>query len=672
MSTNHYKNKHTEMELLLGNCLDRLKELDDNSIDAIVTDPPYGFGNGKTAGFMGKKWDYDVPSVAIWQECLRVLKPGGSLLAFAGTRTQHRMAINIEDAGFVLKDIVAWVYGCLSEDSEVLTRDGWSNHIDAKGKDILVYDVGNDLYKWELPEKWYEYQVESDVAFSIRSEDTDQVVSRGHRCLVERDGKLVFVTAEELSQQETFPFLIELPSDTKSYEKTYRKTVATVTPTEYSGVFWCPTVSTGAFVARRNGKVFLTGNSGFPKSLNIEKALRKMGNVPEETIEKWEGFGSALKPSHEPNTWAVKPAAAIIELQHNLGALVCLSLAHVSNAENLLALNRKESDEGRSVSALMLAAVNHGKRKEDLSELMAMFRSPETGRIILSIAESWKTILAGSCLPENMSITKTESSLITELKILNSWILQNILGSTILEGTETNGKPCNASSAERILSVFKANYKKETFAQELATLSTDLECVLSAVPNLEGGIGYLDSVLKNAAQEIEEKLSKVKEPIFKYCAKAAKKDRNSGLSNYLTHKFPPSPKKPNTEYLNDLTKDLGVRWVMDDKHESLTVICPKDNLPNLLSTLERDSDEGMDNEEHWQPLTNQHATVKPTELMRWLCKLVTPEGGTVLDPFMGSGSTGVAALREGFNFVGVEMEPSYLEIAKLRIDNFAD
>ncbi len=93
------------MKLMLGNCLDKLKELDDNSVDSVVTDPPYGLS------FMGKKWDYDVPAVNIWEECFRVLKPGGHLLAFAGTRTQHRMAVNIEDAGFEIRDMIAWVYG---------------------------------------------------------------------------------------------------------------------------------------------------------------------------------------------------------------------------------------------------------------------------------------------------------------------------------------------------------------------------------------------------------------------------------------------------------------------------------------------------------------------------------------------------------------------------------
>ena len=77
----------------------------ESSVDSVVTDPPYGLA------FMGKKWDYDVPSEDIWRECLRVLKPGGHLLAFAGTRTQHRMAVRIEDAGFEIRDMIAWVYG---------------------------------------------------------------------------------------------------------------------------------------------------------------------------------------------------------------------------------------------------------------------------------------------------------------------------------------------------------------------------------------------------------------------------------------------------------------------------------------------------------------------------------------------------------------------------------
>jgi DNA modification methylase len=91
--------------IINGNSLEELKKFPDNYFHSVVTDPPYGLS------FMGKKWDYDVPSIELWQEVFRVLKEGGYLLSFAGTRTQHRMAVNIEDAGFEIRDMIAWVYG---------------------------------------------------------------------------------------------------------------------------------------------------------------------------------------------------------------------------------------------------------------------------------------------------------------------------------------------------------------------------------------------------------------------------------------------------------------------------------------------------------------------------------------------------------------------------------
>lgn len=92
-------------QIVLGDCLDLMKCMPDNYLHAIVTDPPYGLS------FMGKAWDYDVPKVEIWREALRVLKPGGHLLSFAGSRTYHRMAVAIEDAGFEIRDQLIWMYG---------------------------------------------------------------------------------------------------------------------------------------------------------------------------------------------------------------------------------------------------------------------------------------------------------------------------------------------------------------------------------------------------------------------------------------------------------------------------------------------------------------------------------------------------------------------------------
>lgn len=91
--------------IMCADVLDALKELDNNSVDSIVTDPPYGIS------FMNKKWDYDVPKIEVWQEIYRILKPGGYLLAACGTRTQHRMVVNIEDGGFEIRDVITWHYG---------------------------------------------------------------------------------------------------------------------------------------------------------------------------------------------------------------------------------------------------------------------------------------------------------------------------------------------------------------------------------------------------------------------------------------------------------------------------------------------------------------------------------------------------------------------------------
>ena len=90
-----------------GNNIEVIATFPDNSVDSIVTDPPYELG------FMGKSWDSSgiAYNVELWRECLRVLKPGGHLLSFGGSRTYHRMACAIEDAGFQIRDQIMWVYG---------------------------------------------------------------------------------------------------------------------------------------------------------------------------------------------------------------------------------------------------------------------------------------------------------------------------------------------------------------------------------------------------------------------------------------------------------------------------------------------------------------------------------------------------------------------------------
>ena len=142
------------MKLILGDSVDKLKELDDNSIDSIVTDPPYGLS------FMGKKWDYDVPSQEIFEECLRVLKPGGYLLSFAGSRTYHRMAVRVEDAGFEIRDQIMWIYGSgfpksLNIGKKVDEYEGWGTALKPAHEPIVMArkplsekTVVNNVLEW--------------------------------------------------------------------------------------------------------------------------------------------------------------------------------------------------------------------------------------------------------------------------------------------------------------------------------------------------------------------------------------------------------------------------------------------------------------------------------------------------------------------------------------------
>lgn len=151
------------VEIRVGDCTELLRQVPDQSIDSVVTDPPYAltsivkrFGSKTAApaksdgptgvyrrasgGFMGQVWDSELPSVEVWQECLRVLKPGGYLLAFGGTRTYHRLACAIEDARFEIRDQIGWAYGTGFPKSHNLDGDweGWGTALKPAWEPICV------------------------------------------------------------------------------------------------------------------------------------------------------------------------------------------------------------------------------------------------------------------------------------------------------------------------------------------------------------------------------------------------------------------------------------------------------------------------------------------------------------------------------------------------------
>jgi len=620
------------------------------------------------------------------------------------------MAVNIEDAGFEIRDMIAWVYGCLSEDTEILTESGYKPlHKLTQYDRIGVYDITNNIYKWERPQRYSVYKVHQDTAFRIKSDYTDQIVSRNHRCLVEREGKLVFIQAEELNEVEYMPTLSE---DFYSLQERHRELLlkellrkgkglaqklfskrtgkemsserievrkepslerwsnlleetrklqadkicevsegvftdgekrwicngtsfdngsilgdmfrenpnsasyqsrptgqptgksdvipvkqgtqiirrARVEKIEYSGIIFCPTVSTGAFVARRNGQVFITGNSGFPKSLNIGKAVDKIqGNEREVVATKeqsgakfktaqeqmdnggfndpnrtnfsidkgtseWEGWGTALKPALEPITVARKP------LEKGLNV-----------AENCLKWG---------VGGINIDGCRVGTDTRTYKGMSS--NKPEVGTFR---DDNWK--------PKNIEVTATG----------------RFPANLIHDGSDEVREcfPEQKSSGNRVNVEYKNPNKSNV--------------------DFGGGIknDYNDS--GNASR-------------FFYCAKASKRERNKGLENM--EKKAITNAKGNG--LGRVCNICGANQLNPCNCKNNTWILPKKN-------------------------QNNHPTVKPIALMEYLVKLVSREGQVVLDPFMGSGTTGMACVNTGRDFIGIEIDEDYFKIAQARIES---
>jgi DNA modification methylase len=219
-------------------------------IDAIVTDPPYHLTDhqnkfkGKCAelasdrnqgaigrlarGFMNQIWDGGDLAFRpeTWATVATVLRPGGFLLAFGGTRTSHRMICAIEDAGFVIQDTIMWLYGCLSEDTQLVTARGVAQYQKVNIDDpVLCYNPDTSEYSWQPIQEIYEYDID-DTVLRIQSDRTDQIVSRNHRCLIERGGVEAFEFAEAVASQREarVPVLEDLPGLLKALPNVYGRT----------------------------------------------------------------------------------------------------------------------------------------------------------------------------------------------------------------------------------------------------------------------------------------------------------------------------------------------------------------------------------------------------------------------------------------------------------------
>jgi DNA modification methylase len=570
--------------LHLGDCLEVLRTMPDCSVDAVVTDPPYGLA------FMGKRWDYDVPSVAIWAECLRVLKPGGHLLAFAGTRTQHRMAVRIEDAGFEIRDMIAWVYG-----------SGFPKSL----------DVSKAI----------------DKAAGAEREVVGQHRATAPGC---------------------------------------------------------------------NMRVSMTG-CDYDKAGSITAPA-----TPE--AQQWAGWGTALKPSFESVTWATKPVdtmgycAIILE---NLTELEAQCLQNANAAASSSRPTQAGSPEAKIGFAQEPAATQHGgeqERKTATGAAGATSSPVDTSASTLaaasiawSIASSWRHTLEGVYARGRTSTTETESKTTTDWKTLSCCLSQITPESIIQACSLPGGFSANASTAAQI------------FNASLASLQSTL--TLSAIEPATWQA--LDGSLAEAVKPNVDPVVMARKPlagtvaanVLEHGTGALNVDEcRVGTNDGLGRPYGGDNKVYGSYGMERGTRTgdaLTGRWPANfchDGSDEVVGLFPQTASGDLTPYLNqsRNGHAGVNSE--WKTVTragdsgsaarffytakaskddrddgNTHPTVKPTDLMRYLCRLVTPPGGVVLDPFMGSGSTGKAAMLEGFGFIGIEREPAYHAIAEQRI-----
>lgn len=415
-----------------------LKTFDDNSIDSIVTDPPYELG------FMGKKWDasgiaYDVD---LWKECLRVLKPGGHLLAFGGTRTYHRMTVAIEDAGFEVRDCIMWLYG-----------SGFPKS----------HDVSKALDK---------------QAGAVRE-------------------------------------IIGIKSDHR---------------------YMSPRKNSPNHMDREKNK---DGGHG------IDNPASQLTAPATPLAQQWQGWGTALKPAHEPIVVARKPLQGTVADNVQAWGVGALNIdgCRVGTEDGGTHCNNRDE---------------HGKCKGHFN---------------------------GNRSTENPTRHRTESD-----------------------------SPIGRWPANIIFDEEAAQMLDEQSGQSKSVQSIRKKSGLSV------GNGYTLNNFQMNQDNVGGHSDSGGASRFFYVAKASKAEREAGLEGM----------------------EVKPAGGMQGRQDGTLVGEP----------VRR---------------ANHHPTVKPIALMRYLVRMVTPRGGVVLDPFMGSGTTGCAAMLEKVQFIGIELNQEYLDIAERRI-----
>ena len=295
------------MNVIHGDCLEELKKLEDNSVDAVVTDPPYGLSNtkpqqvadvlkawvtgdtvsvpAKRGGFMGKDWDSFVPPPAVWEECMRVLKPGGHMAVFAGARTQDLMGLSIRLAGFEIRDTLGWIYG-----------SGMPKSLDVS-KAIDRSNGENRNRQLEFTE----WMRSTGITATQINEATDTNMG-GH--YLTAASQPAIATADLFDKLR--PLLPEVP-------ERIERLVA-----ERTGIEWTD------YVKREVVGKYRSGLHAGPSGVGGHGEGGAVTTSHSDAAKQWDGWGTALKPAIEPIILARKPldgAVANNVLSHGVGGL---------------------------------------------------------------------------------------------------------------------------------------------------------------------------------------------------------------------------------------------------------------------------------------------------------------------------------------------------------------
>jgi len=598
----------------LGNCLDVLAMLPDECVDAVVSDPPYGLG------FMGKAWDHSVPGPEYWRAVLRVMKPGAHLVAMGGTRTAHRLACAIEDAGFELRDSIAWIYGSgfpkSLNISKALADERCGCDERSKGSEpVLQHDMrpvrsgdvsaavstarepGQVLQPVMSEQGAPKHRPAETVAANARRE---QPSVEGGRYLPEAQGEL-----PDLGEVRSLPGGI----DDDGAQRRLRHGAST----DHCEVGGSTVDANGSGAPRRSqsdeqqpAEPGIVAGQSEPQ---VSGAWPACGRCGKPRIPS--GLGTALKPAYEPIIVARKPldgtVAANLE-RHGTGAI---------NVDGCRVGTDKRTYKGSGVS------------HQRYSDAGAGLRDGRGAEIEFSANGRWPPNLLLAHLPECRRVgTKRVKGAQNTAGPLGGYS-----GS---EGSYERGTGREYGEAETISAYDCADGCPVRAMGEQSGERPGMSGGGSHAPDYPGGMfGGIDAphLARNDSGDASRffpqfELGEMDAP-FRYVAKASRAEREAGC------------------------EDLPAKTAAEATHS-------KEGQARLDSPR---TGAGRTAES----VRNHHPTVKPVELMRWLCRLITPPGGLVLDPFCGSGSTGVGATAEGFRFIGIDKDPDYVAIASARI-----